>query len=64
LIAANAGFRMAEDHGVSNAVYFLDPENNGIELYWDRPRAEWPRSEDGSVNMSGGLLDLTDLIGG
>jgi catechol 2,3-dioxygenase len=63
LIAANAGFRMAEDHGVSNAVYFLDPENNGIELYWDRPRAEWPRGEDGSVDMSGGLLDLTELIG-
>ncbi|CAN5528723.1 hypothetical protein BH09CHL1_BH09CHL1_25640 [soil metagenome] len=62
LIAADAGFRMAEDHGVSNAVYFLDPENNGIELYWDRPRAEWPRNADGSVNMGSGLRDLTELV--
>lgn len=62
LIAADAGFRMAEDHGVSNAIYFLDPENNGIELYWDRPRDEWPRNEDGSVNMSSDLLDLSELI--
>jgi catechol 2,3-dioxygenase len=62
LIDADAGFRMAEDHGVSNAVYFLDPENNGIEVYWDRPRDEWPRDENGDVNMSGGLLDLTELV--
>jgi catechol 2,3-dioxygenase len=62
LIAADAGFRMAEDHGVSNAIYFLDPENNGIELYWDRPRDEWPRNDDGSINMGGGLLDLSELV--
>jgi catechol 2,3-dioxygenase len=62
MLTANAGFRMAEDHGVSNAVYFLDPENNGIELYWDRPRAEWPRNDEGGISMDGGLLDLTALL--
>ena len=62
LIDADAGFRMAEDHGVSNAVYFLDPENNGIELYWDRPRDTWPRDDQGRIDMNGGLLDLTELV--
>ena len=62
MLEANAGFRMAEDHGVSNAVYFVDPENNGIELYWDRPRAEWPRDDSGAISMEGGLLDLTALL--
>ena len=61
LIDADAGFRMAEDHGVSNAVYFLDPENNGIELYWDRPRDAWPRDAEGRIDMNGGLLDLAEL---
>ena len=62
MVEAGAGFRMAEDHVVSNAVYFLDPENNGIELYWDRPRSEWRRDADGRISMDGGLLDLTALL--
>ena len=40
----------ASDHGVSEALYLRDPDNNGIELYWDRPRDAWPRNADGSVN--------------
>lgn len=48
----------ASDHGVSEALYLRDPDGNGIELYWDRPRDEWPRAEDGSVQMVTRRLDL------
>ena len=41
----------ASDHGVSEALYLRDPDGNGLELYWDRPRAEWPREPDGSLQM-------------
>src|SRR5215216_6276774 len=56
----DAGVRIgASDHGVSEAVYFADPDGNGIELYWDRPEDEWPRTSDGSqVAMSTRPLDL------
>ncbi|MDR8392437.1 VOC family protein [Aliifodinibius sp. S!AR15-10] len=52
----------ASDHGVSEAIYLDDPDENGVELYWDRPRERWPRSEDGSVNMFTKGLDLNDLL--
>ena len=54
----------ASDHGVSEAVYLADPDQNGIELYWDRPRAEWPRPAGGGdrVEMFTRPLDLQDLI--
>jgi catechol 2,3-dioxygenase len=52
----------ASDHGVSEAIYLRDPDNNGIELYWDRPRQTWPRNADGSVNMYTRPLALEDLI--
>jgi catechol 2,3-dioxygenase len=54
----------ASDHGVSEAVYLRDPDGNGIELYRDRPRAEWPRPVDGSdgVGMTVGPLDLEALL--
>jgi catechol 2,3-dioxygenase len=48
----------AADHGVSEALYLRDPDGNGIELYWDRPRAEWPFAEDGSLRMVTESLDL------
>ncbi len=51
----------ASDHGVSEALYLRDPDGNGIELYWDRPRAEWPRSADGSLRMTTMRLDLGAL---
>lgn len=52
----------AADHGVSEALYLHDPDMNGIELYWDRPEAQWPRNPDGSLAMFTRRLDLDDLI--
>ena len=52
----------ASDHGVSEALYFRDPDENGIELYWDRPRDEWPRDEAGGLRMVTRPLDLEDLL--
>jgi catechol 2,3-dioxygenase len=59
----NAGVALdgASDHGVSEALYLHDPDGNGIELYWDRPRAEWPREPDGSLKMVTTRLDLKSL---
>ncbi len=53
----------ASDHGVSEAIYLHDPDGNGIELYRDRPRAEWPRDVDGSITMMTAPLDLRALLG-
>ncbi|HEX4767650.1 MAG TPA: VOC family protein [Lichenihabitans sp.] len=52
----------ASDHGVSQALYLRDPDQNGIELYWDRPRTDWPRDRDGSLAMVTERLDLDDLL--
>lgn len=52
----------ASDHGVSEALYLNDPDQNGVELYWDRPREEWPRQADGSVEMYTRALDLQGLL--
>ena len=52
----------ASDHGVSEALYLHDPDMNGIELYWDRPKDQWPRNADGGVAMFTRRLDLDDLI--
>jgi catechol 2,3-dioxygenase len=53
----------ASDHGVSEALYLRDPDRNGVELYWDRPRAEWPRAPDGrGVAMFTRPLDLDGLL--
>ncbi|MBC8037695.1 MAG: VOC family protein [Rhizobiales bacterium] len=52
----------ASDHGVSEALYLRDPDSNGIELYWDRPQAQWPRNADGTLGMFTRRLDLDDLI--
>jgi catechol 2,3-dioxygenase len=52
----------ASDHGVSEAVYLRDPDGNGIELYRDRPEAEWPRAPDGSIAMHTRPLDLEELL--
>lgn len=51
----------ASDHGVSEALYLSDPDGNGIELYCDRPREEWPRTADGEIAMVTEPLDLRDL---
>lgn len=52
----------AADHGVSEAVYFSDPDGNGIELYRDRPRADWPLGPDGSLSLESDRLDLHKLL--
>jgi len=52
----------ASDHGVSEALYLRDPDQNGVELYRDRPQEEWPRAPDGSLAMFTKRLDLEDLL--
>ena len=52
----------ASDHGVSEAIYLRDPDGNGLELYWDRPREKWPRNADGSLAMFTDALDLDSLL--
>jgi catechol 2,3-dioxygenase len=52
----------ASDHGVSEALYLNDPDGNGVELYWDRPKEEWPLNEDGSLTMYTEPLNLTSLL--
>lgn len=51
----------ASDHGVSEALYLNDPDGNGVELYWDRPKEQWPRKSDGSIDMYTRALDLESL---
>ncbi|MGE0008602.1 MAG: VOC family protein [Parvibaculaceae bacterium] len=63
LIAHGIALDGASDHGVSEALYLRDPDDNGVELYRDRPQAEWPRNEDGSLAMFTRRLDLDDLLG-
>lgn len=52
----------ASDHGVSEALYLDDPDKNGVELYWDRPKDQWPIHADGSLHMYTRPLDLDDLL--
>jgi catechol 2,3-dioxygenase len=62
LIAANIPVDGASDHGVSEALYLRDPDQNGIELYWDRPQELWPRAADGRLSMYTRPLDLDALL--
>jgi len=50
------------DHGVSEALYLNDPDQNGVELYWDRPKEEWPKKADGSIDIYTQSLDLDELL--
>ena len=52
----------AADHGVSEALYLDDPDGNGVELYWDKPKTQWPKKADGSLEMYTKPLDLSDLL--
>ena len=52
----------ASDHGVSEAIYMNDPDGNGVELYWDRPKEEWPVDDKGNLTMFTRPLDLNDLL--
>jgi catechol 2,3-dioxygenase len=62
LMAAGVPLDGASDHGVSEALYLRDPDDNGIELYWDRPRDQWPRTAEGGINMITQPLDLQALL--
>jgi catechol 2,3-dioxygenase len=60
----NAGIALdgAADHGVSEALYLRDPDDNGVELYWDRPTETWPRTPDGKLAMFTRPLNLQNLL--
>jgi catechol 2,3-dioxygenase len=62
LIAAKIKLDGAADHGVSEALYLRDPDENGVELYWDRPREEWPRDAEGGLAMFTRALDVEGLL--
>ena len=62
LVEARVPLEGASDHGVSEALYLADPDGNGIELYRDKPRAEWPLDGDGRIAMSNARLDLDALL--
>ncbi len=52
----------ASNHGVSHAIYLDDPDGNGVELYWDKPKEEWPLDENGNLQMVTEPLDLRELL--
>src|SRR6266567_1951426 len=62
LVDAHVPLDGASDHGVSEALYLHDPDGNGLELYWDRPRDRWPRAADGSLQMTSERLDVEALL--
>ena len=62
LIAVGIPLDGASDHGVSEALYLRDPDDNGLELYWDRPRDQWPRTADGAIDMVTRPLDIESLL--
>ena len=62
LVEASWPLDGASDHGVSEALYLRDPDGNGVELYCDRPEAEWPRDPDGRLAMTTGPLDVRALL--
>ena len=62
LIKAGIELEGAADHGVSEALYLRDPDDNGVELYRDRPREQWPRTPDGELAMYTRALDLDGLL--
>ena len=63
LVDAGIDLEGASDHGVSEALYLRDPDDNGIELYWDRPRDGWPTGVDGKLTMYTRALDVRALLG-
>ncbi len=63
LLKAKYPLTGASDHGVSEAIYLDDPDNNGVELYWDKPNSLWPHTVDGKLEMFTRRLDIDDLLG-
>lgn len=62
IIDHNYALTGAADHGVSEALYLNDPDHNGLELYWDKPKELWPKKADGSINMYTRPLDVEALL--
>lgn len=62
VLAAGIELDGAADHGVSEALYLRDPDQNGVELYWDKPRDQWPFTPEGDLAMVSERLDLDDLL--
>jgi catechol 2,3-dioxygenase len=62
LINAKYPLTGASDHGVSEAIYLDDPDKNGVELYWDKPKEKWPRDAEGNLVMQTERLDIDDLL--
>lgn len=62
LMAAGIALDGAADHGVSEALYLRDPDQNGVELYWDKPKEVWPKDEAGNLSMYTRPLDLDELL--
>jgi catechol 2,3-dioxygenase len=62
LVEAEMPLEGASDHGVSEALYLRDPDGNGVELYWDRPKEQWPRTPDGELAMFTRPLNLDKLL--
>lgn len=62
LMDAGVALEGSADHGVSEALYFNDPDQNGVELYWDKPKSTWPHSEDGMLTMINKPLDIDGLL--
>jgi len=62
LVEANYPLSGASDHGVSEAIYLNDPDRNGVELYWDKPKEEWPIDKEGKLQMVSDPLYLNDLL--
>ena len=62
LVEAKYSISGLADHGVSEAIYLDDPDKNGVELYWDRPRELWPKDENGDLQMFTKSLDYADLL--
>lgn len=62
LVAAGYPLTGASDHGVSQAIYLNDPDENGVELYWDRPKEQWPFDEAGNLQMITEALDMNSLL--
>src|SRR6187455_731048 len=62
LLKAGISLDGASDHGVSEALYLRDPDQNGVELYWDRPKENWPRDAGGNLQMFTHPLDIENLL--
>ena len=62
VLAAEIPLEGAANHGVSEAIYLRDPDGNGVELYWDKPEKQWPRTPDGNLAMVTEALDLNSIL--